>query len=910
MTPERWERVKAIFSSAIALADVESRERYVRGASPDDPEVCAEVLSLLEADSDRTLSAPAGVPTPLQPITVGPYRVIGPLGRGGMGEVFLADDSRLHRKVALKALQAQAGDEATRRILREARAAARLDHPSIARVYDVIEHDGRLFMVMEYANGETLNKMGIPLAIDRATAIASELADALAYAHEAGVVHGDVKPANVIVTATGRLKLLDLGVARVTRANDTKGTLTTEDPRGIVRGGTPAYMAPEQWFGATASERSDIYSLGVILFELLAGRRPFVGDDAIALATVATQSTAPRLEEFRPGVPVALASLVSSMLSRDPAGRPSSAAEVRSRLASIQGSPGGRDTGATTMPVTRRRPSLRVLMPATLLLTIAAIGLVWTVSRGLGMRGAPAPVLVLPALNLSHDDQLNPIADTFTSVLAANLAATPGMTVVFPSAAAAFRTQSRDPRAAARKLGAGYAIDVALQKASTGVKVEGRLVSADAAEPLWTGTHEGGTVTVLQVLLNQVATAIERSGAVRQRLNGSDQARMRSMPTKEEGALNSYARARSILDTPVTLDSLSEAVTALQVAISRDPNFVLAETALVEAYGQRYAMTRDPHALSQTEQAAAKALELAPRSATVHSALARVYQSTSRTADALRHARLATELAPDDDDGHRLLGRFLARSGRIDEAKAELTRAIALRPDFWGHHYELGFAMYRAGRYAEAIQSFRRVTELQPESPSGFAALGTAYHKQGDVQHAIGSYEHALRLGESAGAVANLGFAYYQAGQYESAVKMYARQVELDPSDPTAHRNIADVYLALRRPAETRQHYTAALRIAERRLKVNPRDASLIAIVAICEAELGRASEALRHAAEAETLAPADNDILFNVATVMLRTGRKGDGQARLTRAIALGYPIEFARHDPKVQAFMEGSQP
>jgi tetratricopeptide (TPR) repeat protein len=200
------------------------------------------------------------------------------------------------------------------------------------------------------------------------------------------------------------------------------------------------------------------------------------------------------------------------------------------------------------------------------------------------------------------------------------------------------------------------------------------------------------------------------------------------------------------------------------------------------------------------------------------------------------------------------------------------------------------------------------VTELEPESPDGFAALGTAYHKQGDVQQAIGSYEHALRLGESAGAVANLGFAYYQAGQHEGAVKMYGRQVELDPSNPSAHRNIADVYLALKRPAEARQHYTAALRLAEQRLKVNPREASLIAIVAICEAELGRAGEALRHAAEAETLAPADNDILFHVATVMLRTGRKNDGQARLTRAIALGYPVEFARHDPKVRAFMEES--
>src|SRR5688572_5200678 len=284
---------------------------------------------------------------------VGPYVVRRHLGDGGMGSVWLADDTRLHRRVALKVLRAARQEDSAgrERLMREARAAAAINHPHIATVYDVIEVDGDVAIVLEYVEGETLRAAVATgrMPIERVIDVGVQLTKAIVAAHAQGVVHRDLKPANVIITPDAQVKVLDFGIARLISL-DTTVTAGTDTIGGAGLLGTPAYAAPEQMLSSAVDQRADLYALGVILFELVAGRRPFAGNDAVALTTAKLGEVAPTLASVGVSAPAAFESLVASLLERDPARRPSSAAEVLGTLRALAGTP---TTGTWPAPPTR-----------------------------------------------------------------------------------------------------------------------------------------------------------------------------------------------------------------------------------------------------------------------------------------------------------------------------------------------------------------------------------------------------------------------------------------------------------------------------------------------------------------------------------------------------------------------------
>ena len=307
-------------------------------------------------------------------------------------------------------------------------------------------------------------------------------------------MHRDLKPANVILTPSGHAKLLDLGIAQLTRTEPV-GAAGTTDSFAKLAVGTPGDMAPEQYFSAAVDERSDLFSLGVVLFEQLTGTRPFPGDTWMAFALATTQGVAPRVNVLRPDVPEALADLIASLLEREPSRRPRSALDVQAALSAIDRSFGSADTLETP----KARPSNRRLTFALVgMLALAVLVGIWSILQRREPTWPPGPILILPALNLSGNDELTPIANLFSSVLAANLSATRGITVVSPAAAPAFRTPSRDPRAAARTVGAAYALDLDLTQASGGITVSSTLNWVKSTEPLWTSTDSGAPVDVLR----------------------------------------------------------------------------------------------------------------------------------------------------------------------------------------------------------------------------------------------------------------------------------------------------------------------------------------------------------------------------------------------------------------------------
>ena len=284
--------------------------------------------------------------------------------------------------------------------------------------------------------------------------------------------------------------------------------------------------------------------------------------------------------------------------------------------------------------------------------------------------------------------------------------------------------------------------------------------------------------------------------------------------------------------------------------------------------------------------------------ASAHVALAKVKHQTGQIDEAIRELRLAVQLVPDSDDAHRLLGRFLAENGKTVEGVQELQRAISLRPGFWTNHYTLGFVRYREGRYQDAIPSFLRVLELQPNYAAGYVILGASYHRAGQIDLAIGNYEHAARIGQDANAYANLGLLYYIDRRFNAALESYLAALDKDPLSPWLWQDIGNVYSQLRLRHDASASYDKAIALAAKRLTVNPRDASMLALLALCEAKSGRPADAERHAAEALALTGNDREVLFTRAATYAVLNQRDKALAALQSALKNGYEPALARSD------------
>ena len=669
---------------------------------------------------------------------VGPFEILQRLGAGGMGTVYLAYDTRLDRRIALKELRTPPGQVPATQLLREARAAARLSHANIATLHDAIEIDGMALLVMQFVEGESLGAVCArgPLEIDRVVDIGIELADALVHAHAQGIIHADIKPGNVMLGPDGHVKLLDLGIARVWTADPAAPTRTsTSDPEGVGPG-TPAYMAPEQLTGQPADTRSDIYSLGALLFELATGRRAYEVDHVLALAMAIASGLLPRVSRLRPDVPPALDDLIARTMARDPGARFQSAAalrealiEVRARSRDPVAQTGGPAPGLTDPRITDAGYSTPAPAPARWRVPVfAGAGVVAAVlisvfaymwSRPLSDNRPATPIAVLPAINLAGEPATGELGSSLVAILTSNLSAVQGVTVVSHATVTGFLNPDRNVDTIARELGAGYVVDLAIGRRGDLLRVTGRLTSPGVRDAIWQDTVEGDALAIHRGVVDRVAVALERAGVFRRALTAADRARLRVLPTTDAQALVEYARGSAALDRDTDAPGVQAAADAFASAIARDPSFALAHAGLAQAYAAMYTTTSDAVWVGRAASAAGRALELDPAQAPVHVSLARVYFTEGQLPDAERHARVAVTLAPDSDDAHRLLGRILCERGDIEAGLEEARTAVRLRPDYWVNSDSLGYLLYRAARYEDAIAPYRRVVTLRPGFPGG-----------------------------------------------------------------------------------------------------------------------------------------------------------------------------------------------
>lgn len=819
--------------------------------------------------------------------TVGPYVVQRHLGDGGMGSVWLAEDTRLHRRVALKTLKAARTTDAAgrERLLREARAAAALNHPHIATVYDVIEIDGDVAIVFEYVDGPTLASLlhDGALPFGRVLPIALQLAKTLVAAHQHGVIHRDLKPSNVIVNDDNDVKVLDFGIARVLPV----GTTATRGADTLSAGfvGTPAYAAPEQLFTSAVDERADLYALGVMLFEMTTGRRPFGGNDLLAMAQAKFASPAPSVSSTGALVPAAFDALVAQLLKQQPADRPGSAAEVLGALRAIAGE------DSTTRLQRRASPASWRWIAAAVALAIAVGAALFTVGwprRTPADNGTPV-VAVLPLRNTSGDASKDYLAAGLSESLIAGLASSPSLIVLSRTAVTDVMKTDASVATAIKELGASYVIDGSVQQSGSQLRIAINLIRKNQSIA-WGRTFDG-TVDKVFDLQTRMATAVSEA------MSASRPATKPAAPVDQD-ALEAYWRGRAFLDRWDVPGNIDASIAAMQESLSSDANFALAHAGLGLAYWQKYNVTRDQQFARMAIEEGEKAAAVAPDLPEVHYALAVSLSGTGRRDEAIKEFRAALALRPTFDEARRRLGSALAADGKIDEAINEFQAAIALRPRFWGGYSEMGLALMNAARYDEALRAFEQGVALQPDNNMLYQQIGSIYQTKGDLPNAITAYQKSAAIRPSYGVYSNLGMMQHLSGHYPEAIDAYRKAIELRPNLASLYRNVGDAYMRMGKTAEARQEYLKAVAKIEADLAINPKSARNLGALAVYLAKAERKSEALAKISEAQNLAPDDVQVTMRAAVVNALVGNDQEALKNIATAIERGYSVRSIQEE------------
>jgi serine/threonine-protein kinase len=799
-----------------------------------------------------------------------------------MGAVYLAHDLRLNRQVALKLFSGDAAQMhyARHDLFNEARAAAALNHPHIASVYDVLDVDGQVAIVFEYVEGETLAerlRRG-PVAVDGAVAIARQLADALASAHAQGIVHRDLKPANIVVRRGGVVKVLDFGVARMTPQGVSPAHVARTTASRFI--GTIGYASPEQCLGQSVDARSDIYSLGVVLFEMITGRRLFTSDEAPAVVQAMLSGPAPRVRSVVRDVPVEIDELVSSMLAIRAVDRPATAADVRDRLRERAALASGSRRAA-------KMPRGAWAAVAALLVAVSAgiAALLWPGSAP-QIDAKPPVVAVLPLTNASGDPANAYVAVGVADSLVTRLAAIPAVTVLSRSAVSTAASGERNISALASELDANFLIDGSVQQVGDTLRISLNLIREDASVA-WADTVEGSFRSVFD-LQARLASMLAQALAVQ--LSAADRASLVQQPTTNSEALAAYWRGRAFLERRDIRGNVDAARRAFNEAVQHDPSYADAHAALGEAQWVLYQEQRDPALAKAAIDAGHTALRLDPRSAQVRYVLAVTLAGTGRLDEAADELQRALALRANFDDARSELGAVLARQGKLEEAVAEMRKAIALRPNFWGHYSTLGVHYFRAAKYEEAAAAFARVIELQPDNFIGYQQLGSALQVLGRDREALENYEVATQIRPSATAFSNIGTLHYRAGDYGKALAAYRESAKLRPNNAITQRNLGDTFARLGRTSEAGAAYREAARLAERDLAVNPKDAGILAAAAVYAAKAGDVGRARQRLAQALASAPADVQVLYRSAVVHALLNEQTPALDALEAAVKAGY--------------------
>jgi len=738
---------------------------------------------------------------------VGHFRVVAALGAGGMGVVYRAVDERLGREVALKVPPASAFADATARarLLREARTASSLNHPNVCTIHEVGEDDGQIFIAMELVRGEPLSGLissgGLPT--ETVVRYGAQIADALAHAHENGVVHRDLTSANVVVTPEGLVKILDFGLAThgERELSDVTRSEASLAEAGEVAGTLP-YMAPEVLRGGNGDSRSDIWALGVVLYEMTAGRRPFAGDTGFELTSAILRDPPPPLPA---SAPPGLQAVVRRCLAKGPMERYRRAGEVRAALEAVSmnaAPPRVSAEPARPASLPRRARSLprSALLPGG---AVALAALAWLAAERLSRPRTPAPgtapirsIAVLPLVNMSADQSEEYFADGMTEALTSSLAQIRALRVTSRTSVMQYKATRESVPRIAKELNVDGIVEGSILRAGGRVKITAQLIRAADDTHLWAREYERDLRDVLTL---QSEVAREIAGEIRVELTPSEQARLGREQAVNTDAHELYLRGRFALSRAADEPAIRKAISLFEEALTVDPSNAEAYAGLADAYESltdNYVAPKE--VMPQARAAAERALALDESLAEAHNSLA--YESFIYEWDfsrAEREVRRSIELNPSYAPAHDTYAAYLTATRRFEDALRESRQAAELDPFAVIIGMNLSWYLTAARRYDEAIEAVRKTVDLQPGCGQCYAQLSIAQVCKGDYDAAIENGQRGVQLDNSPLNLAFLTTAYAIAGKQTETRRAIAQLKEISKTRFLCPYEIGVAYLHL-----------------------------------------------------------------------------------------------------------------
>ena len=825
MKPERWQQVDKLFQAALAL-DPADRAAFLDHACKSDAALRREIDELLAShdqaasfiespalEANPSLMTAGSADSILEQLR-GPYRILSHLGSGGMGEVYLAQDARLGRNVALKLLPDYftTDEQRVKRFKQEAQAASALNHPNIITIHEIGEVDGRPFIATEFVEGETLRQRiaSRKFRLNETLEVAAQAASALAAAHQAGIVHRDIKPENIMLRPDGLVKVLDFGLAKLTGlrqiATETQAPTIAKfdtEPGTII--GTANYMSPEQARGHLVDARTDIFSLGAVIYEMVAGRAPFEAETSTDVIVSILEKEPPPLRRYEPEAPQELQRIVSKALAKDREERYQTIKDLLIDLRKLReelefeaklgrsflpetGSERAAVITAEELPaesreitaqktssaeyvagaITRRKGVAAVAL-ASLIIAVAAVIYFTQPSKGKPIDS----LAVLPLTNESGDPNMEYLSDGITESLINSFSQLPQLRVIARTTVFRFKGREVDPQKIGRDLGVDAVLTGKVIRRGDSLIVQAELVEVADGSQLWGEQYNRKPGDILAVQQDIATNIAEKS---RLRLTREEQKRLTKRYTENTEAYQLYLKGRYFLSKR-TEEGIQKGIEYFQQAVALDPNYAFAFAGLADSYmalGGDTGFLSPQEFLPRVKAAAIKAMEIDETVAEAHTSLGvyRMYYEWDWL-EAEREYKRAIELNPNLATTHLEYATYLEAVGRLDEAIAEIKRAAELAPLTPFTVTAVGYPFYYARQHDEAIRYFRRGLELDPNFFWGYLWIGQAYVEKRMYNEAIAEIEQAIAL--SAGntrAIATLGYAYGVSGKRGEAQKV------------------------------------------------------------------------------------------------------------------------------------------
>lgn len=725
--------------------------------------------------------------------TLDHYRILEQLGAGGMGVVYRAHDEKLKRDVALKVLPPGmlADDGARKRFRREALALSQLNHPNICTIFEIGEADRQTYIVMEFVEGRPLSESIPPggLPVETAIRYGAQIAEALSHAHEHGLLHRDLKSANVMVTKQGRIKLLDFGLVKPLAPGATEETRTEEALTGMGSVvGTLAYMAPEALRGEPADARTDLWGMGVVLHEMVAGARPFQGKTSFALTSAILREPPAALPDR---TPAPLSGIVHKCLAKDASQRYQSAAELRAALDAVS-------PGVTAAPVLAKRSANRWWIAAVAVAAIAIVG-AWQaprLARFAGTAGRIESVAVLPFDNLSKDADQEYFAKGMTEQLITDLSKIRALRVISRTSVMRYQGASKPPLPQiASELGVDAIVEGSVMRSGNQVRITAQLIQARGDHHIWAESYDRDLSEVLG-LQREVARTI--ASEIRISVTPQEQALLASGRPVDPETHQLVLRGNYFADKGTEKD-FKKAIEYFEQAIARDPNYAPGHAGISNVYRSLANFYLPPREVMPKAKAAAeKALQLDETQELAHLTLAGVLLFYEwNWPDAKKHFKRALELNPSSAEAHVLSGNYFAALGEQKEALAEFRLAQALDPLSLVSQTNLLFCLIAARQYDEVIAQANRTLAREPGFAAGYVVSALAYGEKGEFDKAVEAMEKATKIGTNPTFIAMSAHVQAAKGDRKEAEKLLAELKTIRSRRYVCAYEVAHAYVKL-----------------------------------------------------------------------------------------------------------------